>query len=415
MTLLYRLALACYALAIKLATLFSLKARFRQLGNTQWRPALQQLPPSPHRLWLHVASVGEFEQGRPLVEQFLQRHPHYQLILTFFSPSGYQQHANYSHAALATYLPLDSPSNAKAFLDLLQPQLVFFVKYEFWHFFLRELKARQIPCLLLAAHFRPNQAFFRWYGTFFRQMLHCFEHIFVQQTSNLPLLKAHGIHHASHAGDSRIDRVFEIATTPFHDPIIASFSQNHLLFIAGSSWPIGEQALLKHIQQAPTDNWKYLIAPHDVSPKHIEQLQALFGHLALRYTQSSEQEVVTAKVLIVDTIGLLSKLYRYGAAAYIGGGFGQGIHNTLEPAVYGLPIAFGPKHEKFVEAKDLLEAGAAVVVKRPEEMGAMVKKLQGAAFKEGAAKAAKAYVEGQRGATGRMLNWIETYLLEAPK
>lgn len=377
--LLYRIAVGFYHLGIRLASFFNTKARSWVQGRSNWLAELQDwrsgLPTDAQVIWMHCASLGEFEQGRPVLEALRQDFPDSKIVLSFYSPSGYELRHNYATADYVCYLPPDSPANARHWLDHLQPSLIVFVKYEFWYYHLRTAFQRQIPTYLIAAVFRPGQLFFQWYGSSFKRLLSSFSHIFVQTTDDKELLTRHRIDQVTVAGDPRVDQVLTIAESKTEFPLIASFKNEHLLFIAGSTWPPGEDIILAD-QQLWAGDWKLLIAPHDISEGHIQSIIQQCILPWVRYSTSpDEASLKQARILILDTIGMLSRVYRYGELAYIGGGFGRSIHNILEPAAHGLPVMFGPRHEKFSEALALRERGGGFLVNNEETFQATFQHL----------------------------------------
>jgi len=406
--LLYDLGIQFYLLAIRLTIPFREKARLWWQGRQNWQTDLRQAFAENDRpIWIHCASLGEFEQGRPLIEQLKSQFPDSKILLTFFSPSGYEIRKNYEFADHVCYLPPDTRQNAQQFLKIINPQLAIFVKYEFWYHFLSQLSKRQTPTLLISAIFHPKQPFFQWYGGFFRQMLPFFSRIFVQNEASAKLLQQIDIQHFEVAGDTRIDRVLAIAKKAEQFPKIETFAGQSPILIAGSSWPPDEAILADFIQKNPDSDWKFIIVPHDISEKHIRQIEALLVHSkTARYTQT-KVDLATAKILIVDTIGMLSALYQYGKIAYIGGGFGAGIHNTLEPIAFGLPVLFGPKYEKFEEAVQLVQRGGAFVVQDAADFAQHFQKLKDSERHKKAAAVAKNYVAENQGATEKAMKFIK--------
>jgi 3-deoxy-D-manno-octulosonic-acid transferase len=307
---------------------------------------------------MHCASLGEFEQGRPVLEALKAKHPDCAIILSFFSPSGYEVRKSYAGADAVCYLPMDGPRNARRFLDIIRPDMVLFVKYEFWHYFLKELYMRQIPAMLVSGAFRESQPFFRWWGGFFRKILCRFSIITVQDAQSLHLLQHIGLENNVYlTGDTRYDRVVKIAAEARELPLIAAFKKEHKLIIAGSTWPEDERMLQAALKSIPA-GWKLVVAPHEIHPSHLKRIRVLFGKACVFY--SGLPEGIDANVLVIDNIGMLSALYRYGEIACIGGGYNTGgIHNVLEPAVFGLPVIMGPVYEKFGEAVQLAKNGFA--------------------------------------------------------
>ncbi|MEM9885803.1 MAG: glycosyltransferase N-terminal domain-containing protein [Bacteroidota bacterium] len=406
MLLLYNLGIHIYHLLIRFAALFNNKARLWIAGRKGIFEQLSKTlaPTSAPLIWVHCASLGEFEQARPVIEALKKEKKTTQILLTFFSPSGYEIRKDYNLADHVFYLPIDTPSNAKRFLDLTKPDLVFFVKYEFWYHYLQALHKRQIPAYLISATFHPKQPFFnKIYGRFFRSMLYCFRRIFVQNEASAKLLDQLNISHFEVAGDTRIDRVLAIAEKAERIPKIEAFKGNQSILIGGSTWPPDEKILTAFINQDQSD-WKYIIAPHDISLAHMEQIEQLLNVPHQRY--SSFRADLSSKVLIIDNIGLLSRIYQYGKLAYIGGGFGVGIHNTLEPIAFRLPVLFGPKYEKFEEATQLLATGGAFLVEEYADFEQHFLYLQATENHQIAASAASAYLSANQGATERIMEYL---------
>lgn len=314
-------------------------------------------------IWFHASSLGEFEQGRPMIEQIRKVHPEYKILLTFFSPSGYEVRKNYAGADVVCYLPFDTPGRVEQFLDLANPAMAIFIKYEFWGNYLHALQQRGIPVYIISAIFRREQLFFQWFGKPYRKMLDCFNHLFVQDERSKALLEEYGIRNVTVAGDTRFDRVIDVYHQAKQIPLVERFikgtdgQQPPLVFVAGSSWPEDEAIFIPYFERHP--EMKLIIAPHEIHEGHLKSIEARLHRPTIRLSQATEQNVADQDCLIVDSFGLLSSLYRYGQIAYIGGGFGAGIHNTLEAAVYGMPVLFGPRFQKFKEAKDLIAVGGA--------------------------------------------------------
>lgn len=364
MLLIYQLFLFLYRSGIQIAARFNPKAALWVNGRKGLAAHIKAtVRPGEQHIWMHCASLGEFEQGRPVLEAFRLQYPGHKIVLTFFSPSGYEVRKNYDGADHVFYLPMDGRRAAAQFLETINPELVLFVKYEFWYYYLDEIKKRGIPSLLLSAAFRKEQAFFKWYGGFFRKILRSFSHLLVQDEASRALLAGIGIRdNVQVAGDTRFDRVAAIAQHAKVLPEIEAFREGHRLLIAGSTWPADEQALQQALPALPA-GWKVVIAPHEIDKAHIGQVQALFGEQAVLYSQwGTVAHPDAARVLIIDNIGMLSSLYRYGDIAFVGGGFNKsGIHNVLEPAVFGTAVIIGPVYKKFVEAVLLVDNGYAFV------------------------------------------------------
>jgi 3-deoxy-D-manno-octulosonic-acid transferase len=401
MKFIYKTGIYFYTLISHLASPFSSKANQFVKGRKNWQKELaHKIETNSRYIWIHCASLGEFEQGRPLIEAIKERHPEYRIILTFFSPSGYEIRKNYPLADIVSYLPVDTPKNARKFLQITNPEKAFFVKYEYWHFYISELKKRNIPLYQISAIFRKDQLFFKnsKLGKWYREMLFQFTHIFVQDKRSEELLSSIGITNASISGDTRFDRVAAIAAGSKNLPLVEKFKGNSKLIIGGSTWKPDEELLAAFINSV--DDIKIIIAPHEVSDVNINRLQQLLKKPAVLYSKAENTDLAAQQVLIIDSIGLLSSLYRYGDVAYIGGGFGVGIHNILEAATFGLPVIFGPNYQKFKEAVDLEQRGGAFAVNGFSELVSALKKLiENKNFLEKSSSVSKKYVEENVGAT----------------
>lgn len=408
MQIFYNFALRLYYVGIRLAALSSTKAKQWIEGRKDWEKQLssfnaKQAPAKQNRVWVHCASLGEFEQGRTLIERIKERLPSQVILLTFFSPSGYEVRKNYGAADGIFYLPLDSKRNAKRFIQLAQPKVAIFVKYEFWYHYLSQLQDAKIPTYLISAVFRPDHIFFKPYGGFFRKLLHYFEHIFVQDQSSQKLLEKIGLSAISVAGDTRVDRVAQIPKEGKHFPLIQSFVGAAPCLVAGSTWLADEQLLQKAIAEALDVDWKIIIAPHDISETHLKGIEQLFPAQLVRYSQLTDQNASSYRYLLIDNIGMLQSLYRYGKIAYIGGGFGSGIHNTLEPITFGLPVIFGPKYQKFEEAKQLIQSGGGFTVADGDELVSSLQLLLEETTYANASQRAKEYITNNQGGTDKIL------------
>ncbi len=410
---LYLFGLYFFQLLVSLAAWFNPKARLWKYGRKHWRAQLadQSWPANSKKVWIHCASLGEFEQGRPIIEKFKSHEPETQIILTFFSPSGYEIRKNYELADLVLYLPLDTPSNSRGFVELLQPDLVIFVKYEFWYFFLRQLHREKIPTFLISALFRPDQVFFNPYGGFFKKMLFFFTHIFVQNEASSQLLEQAGVSHHTIAGDTRVDRVVALADEKKAFPLVQAFAQDHPLLIAGSTWPEDEEVLIPFFHRHLGKNWKVIIAPHEIGATHITAIEAQLKDAYIRYSQlRRDTSFKNIRYLLIDNIGMLASLYQYGTIAYIGGGFGRGIHNTLEPITFGLPVIFGPKYTKFEEAESLVVSGGAFTIQSTEELARTMQWLESekASYEQASLKA-RQYIDDNRGATDVIFSYFKNH------
>jgi 3-deoxy-D-manno-octulosonic-acid transferase len=354
-------------------------------------------------VWVHVASVGEFEQARPILERLRREQPQRRVLLTFFSPSGYELRKDYPLVDKVAYLPFATRRNAKKWLSMLPLEMAVFVKYEFWPAYLKMLKKYKVATYLISAIFRPGQLFFMPWGGGYRKLLHCFEHIFVQDQNSAALLQKYGVHHVTVAGDTRFDRVVEVKNAAKDLPIVESFvADAERVIIAGSSWQKDEQFLARYM--AEREGVKLVLVPHEIDAKHLHEIFQFFDGRFVRYTEATPMSLDKCRVLLVDTIGVLSSIYRYGHVAYIGGGFGVSIHNTLEAAVYGMPVVFGPTWKKFREAHGLLAAGAAITVKNYREFAAALDTAFATQREMGLAAAR--YVDGECGATETIYNEI---------
>ncbi len=358
MKLLYNIGIFLFNGLAHLIAPFNSKASLWVKGRKNWAAKIsEKIKPGDRIVWIHCASLGEFEQGRPVIEAIKKEMPEFRIMLTFFSPSGYEIRKNYSNADCISYLPADTPGNAAKFVKLVNPEFVIFVKYEFWHNYISALYERKIPLYLISGIFRPEQHFFKWYGTFFKGILKKFEKIFVQDKRSFELLTGNGIGNVFLAGDTRFDRVVQIAGTAKEIPLLEQFRGSEKLFLAGSSWKHDEEIIAQYINIYP-ERMKWVFAPHEIDENNIERLEKLFKDRVVRFSELNNVSL-DARVMIIDNIGMLSSAYKYAYISAIGGGFGKGIHNILEPACWGIPVIFGPRYENFKEAVDLLRVGGA--------------------------------------------------------
>ena len=423
MMILYNLSLQIYKAIIHIAGLFgNEKAKLwingrKDIFNTIENSLSQNHNPKAKTLWIHVASLGEFEQGRPIIEALKNSlstisNKQYTIVLTFFSPSGYEIRKNYTFADHVFYLPLDSAKNARQFLDLIKPDLAIFVKYEFWYHYLTELHRRQIPTLLVSAIFREKQfSQLSPYTPILIRVLKTFQHIFVQDTPSVFLLKNQGLTQLTCAGDTRIDRVMAIAKEANQFSIIKQFVGDAPIFIGGSTWQPDEEIIISLFSDTQFKDWRFIFAPHDISPKNIDRLEKLLPEKSIRYSvikQQSDEKPIhhSNRILIIDNVGMLSAIYRYGRVAYIGGGFGTSIHNTLEPIAFDLPVIFGLKYKKFAEAVSLTETGGAFSVADKEQFQQVMNDLLVEKNYAAASNAAKQYVLKNQGATEKIVAFI---------
>lgn len=408
MELIYLLGIKCYGLAIHLAALFHPKAQQWVKGRRGWRKKLDAaLLPGEKRILFHCASLGEFEQGRPLLEGLRKKYSDHKIVLTFFSPSGYNIRKTDPLADYVFYLPNDGPLNARDFVAKVNPSLVFFVKYEFWHFYLKALKKQKVPCYLVSAIFRPHQPFFLpVLSPFFKKMLKRYTHIFVQTQSSLELLYKNAISHVTVTGDTRFDRVYHNSQTTRELPEFNLFKGNHRLMVAGSTWPADEK-LLASFYPALRDGFRLVIAPHETGEKAVNRVMRYFGSDAIRYSQWNRQPT-TSPVLIIDSVGMLSSIYRYADVSYVGGGFGSGIHNILEAVVFGVPVFFGPRYHKFREAIELIHWKGAFSVNNAGQLSALFTDMMSDPKRlERIHNINVKYIENNKGSTDLIIKYLE--------
>ena len=432
----YNVIIYLYQLGVIITSLFSEKVRKMWRGERDAiRVLREQIDPDAQYVWFHAASLGEFEQGRPLMEELRRQHPEYKILLTFFSPSGYEVRKNYQGADIICYLPLDTITNARRFLRTIRPVMAFFIKYEFWYNYLHILKHRGVPVYSVSSIFRPGQVFFRWYGRQYAHVLKCFTRFYVQNDISRELLNTIGIHEVSVVGDTRFDRVLQIKEAARQLPLIEQFKGNAKCFIAGSSWQPDEEIFIPWLNEHP--EWKVIIAPHVIGEDHLLQIEKLLeGRKVVRYSKLSEnsdceatlaerdcnatlarrdcnatlarRELSDADVLIIDCFGLLSSIYHYADVTYVGGGFGVGIHNTLEAAVWDVPVIFGPNNERFQEAQGLKTCGGGFEIQGADDFRRI---MQGFIDRpETMAEAGRQsglFVQQMTGATRKILNDVK--------
>lgn len=399
----YNIIIYLYLLGVAIASLFNEKVRKMWRGERDAiRVLKEKVDPNAKYVWFHAASLGEFEQGRPLMEQLRKEHPEYKILLTFFSPSGYEVRKNYEGADIICYLPLDTITNARRFLRTIRPVMAFFIKYEFWYNYLHILKHRGVPVYSVSSIFRPDQIFFKWYGRQYGHVLKCFTHFYVQNEISKELLAKIGITAVSVVGDTRFDRVLQIKEAAKQLPIVEHFTQSKKTFIAGSSWQPDEEIFIPFLNGC--QDWKLIIAPHVITEDHLQQIEKMLQERkVVRYTQTNEQGVSDADVLIIDCFGLLSSIYHYATVTYVGGGFGVGIHNTLEAAVWGVPVIFGPNNQRFQEAQGLKACGGGFEIKNAEDFKAVMQQFENEQALQEAGQKAGAYVGQMTGATKKIL------------
>lgn len=394
----YTFSIKLYTLIIWLAAMFNTKAAKWIYGRKNvFSKMAAKNQPDQKWIWFHAASLGEFEQGRPLIEAIKQKWPQYRILLTFFSPSGFEVRKNYELADCVSYLPEDTPANARKLIQLFDLKAIFFIKYEFWFNYMNEANRQQIPLFFVSAKFRPSQHFFSFYGGWFRRHLKAVNHFFLQDDISSKLLKSINIHQFTVTGDTRFDRVLKLAQQASKFPVVVHFKGGNPLIVVGSSWPADEKLLFPIFDKLPS-NYKIIVAPHDISEKHIAEIEKKIGEISIRYTEYDYNG--NHKVLIINNIGILSQLYQYADFAYVGGGFGVAIHNIQEAVTFGCPVIIGPKHKNFTEAVDLIKLGGVYEVSDAASMEKVFFKLiNDESLRLKTSSVCKAYVEKQTGAT----------------
>ncbi len=409
----YNLIIYVYLLGVAIYSRFNEKVRKMWRGERETvRILKEKVDPEAKYVWFHAASLGEFEQGRPLMEQLRKDHPEYKILLTFFSPSGYEVRKNYEGADIITYLPLDTITNARRFLRAIHPVMAFFIKYEFWYNYLHILKYRHVPVYSVSSIFRPDQVFFKWYGRQYGRVLNCFTHFFVQNEISKELLAKIGINNVTIVGDTRFDRVLQIKEASKQLPIVETFKQDAKVFVAGSSWPPDEEIFIKFFNEHK--DWKLIIAPHVIGEDHLKQIEKLLeGRKVARYTSLENLDnlerldsLEKTDALIIDCFGLLSSIYHYGDVAYVGGGFGVGIHNLLEAAVWDVPVFFGPNNQRFQEAQGLKQSGGFEIKNYEDFERQMNRFIADKAYLKAQGQLAGQYVKGKAGATWQILSSV---------
>jgi 3-deoxy-D-manno-octulosonic-acid transferase len=409
MRIVYTFSIKLYSLLIWIVSAFNPKAAKWVNGRKDVFSKMAEKNQSDQKwIWFHAASLGEFEQGRPLIEAIKERWPHYKILLTFFSPSGYEVRKNYAFADCISYLPEDTPSNAKKLANLFDLKAVFFIKYEFWFNYLNEAKNRKIPLFFVSAKFRPSQYFFSFYGAWFRTQLRAVNHFFVQDETSLKLLKSIRIDKSTIVGDTRFDRVMKLAQQAGKFPVVEHFKKDKPLIVIGSSWPSDEKLLFPVFEKLP-EEYKIIVAPHDISTKHIEDIEKKLGNKAVLFTDYNYKN--NYKILIINNIGILSQLYQYADFAYVGGGFGSAIHNIQEAVTFGCPVIIGPKHENFTEAVQLIKLGGVFEVNDAKTMeNTFLKLINNEALRQNASSICTTYVKEQTGATDLIIDALTEIL-----
>ena len=408
---LYNIAIYISVFILKLISLFNKKILLFLTGRKETFSKLESaISINDKTIWFHCASLGEFEQGRPIMEEIKKNYKDYKIVLTFFSPSGFEVQKNFAFADVIVYLPLDTRANANKFLSIVHPKIAVFVKYEFWPNILNELKKQKIETILISGIFRKEQTFFKRYGSWMRKSLKAFSHFFVQNEISKNLLQSIGLENITVSGDTRFDRVYEITKQDNSLDFIAKFKQNKYTLVAGSTWPKGEKYLVNYINFHASENEKFIIAPHNINEQQINELQNSITKSTTKFTDTNRD--YSAQVFILNTIGILTKVYNYADVAYVGGGFGKGgLHNVLEPATFGLPLIIGPNFDKFQEAVDLVKLGSCKSVQNQKEMDFELQKLSNnVSYREKNGEISKGYILKNIGATQIILKYISNKL-----
>lgn len=412
MNFLYNILIATAYFFLRIIALFNKKIKLFVQGRKQIFHKLSSINKNDKVIWLHASSLGEFEQGRPIIEQLKKQFSNYKIVVTFFSPSGYEIRKNYNLAEIVCYLPFDTKTNVRKFVQQLHPNLAIFIKYEFWPNLLSELKKNNIETILVSGIFRENQSFFKPYGSWMRNKLTAFNHFFVQNTSSKELLNSIGFTNVSVSGDTRFDRVFKILQQNNSLDFISDFKNKKHLLVAGSSWKEDEELLINYINNEASEEEKFIIAPHNINKKNCAELKKSILKKAVLFSEKEQQNLGDFQVFIIDTIGILTKIYSYADVAYVGGGLSTGLHNILEPATFGIPVIFGGyQYDKFKEATDLVSLGGCKAVKNQQEFTNLIKILYSDSFfRKRLGEINKKYVKDNVGATDLILNYINTNL-----
>lgn len=410
---LYTFFIQMYGFAVSIAAHFNPKAKLWISGRKNWKNKMKQaISPDDKIIWVHCSSLGEFEQGRPVMEKIKKDFPYHKLALSFFSPSGYEVRKDYQGADYIFYLPLDTPKNAKQLIKILHPEVLILVKYEYWYNLLKRLQKKDIPVIVISAVIKENNLFFRPFGSWFRKIIAGIEHFFVQDNDSKNLLESIGIEKVTVSGDTRFDRVKEIREANARVEFIEKFKGNSKLIVAGSTWPDDEEILVKFINEKMPDDWKLIFAPHNIKEKEILSLSEKINKKTAVYTKSDQNQIENAQILILDTIGMLTKIYAYSDLSYVGGGFTKtGVHNTLEPAVFGVPIIFGPNYENYFEAIDLLEnQGAVRFIDQYDFDQKMTNLIENEDERKLRGNAAENYIQGKPNSTELIIDYLKSLI-----
>jgi len=402
---LYQISIYAYYTAVKIASFFNPKAKLWIEGRKGVFEKLEEIDSSENIYWFHCSSLGELEQAKPVVEKLKEKDNSIKILITIFSPSGYEFARSYNNADYVYYLPIDTPSNAKQFIDIVKPKKAFFIKYEFWYNYLFILKTLEIPTHLISGVFRKNQLFFKWYGSTHKKMLSFFSHFFVQNQNSKELLNNKGYNNISVTGDTRLDRVYENSINPEKPALIKKFKNNKPIIILGSSWPKEEKIIAEFINSTKK-NFKFIIAPHDINNNHIKDIESLLGQGYIKYSEATYENIDSFKILIIDNIGILANTYQFTDIAFIGGGFSGALHNILEPASFGNVVLFGPKHNKFHEADELIDINGAYEIKYLDDLIAITNHLLIDNNLEKCQEINKNYIKKGRGATDKIIKQL---------
>ncbi|WBX77040.1 3-deoxy-D-manno-octulosonic acid transferase [Tenacibaculum ovolyticum] len=412
MNFLYNLLLFKVSILLHIVALFNKKIKLFINGRKETFTKLNNIHKTDKVIWFHAASLGEFEQGRPIIEKLKEQYKNHKIVITFFSPSGYEIRKNYALADVICYLPLDTKSNVKKFIDKIHPDIAIIIKYEFWPNLLSELKKQQVKTILISGIFRKKQSFFKWYGAFMRNKLNAFNHFYVQNEASKKLLSSIGFENATIAGDTRFDRVYDILKQDNNLSFISEFKDNTYTVIAGSTWKEDEKLLVNYINNHASVDEKFIIAPHNINHKEIKELQTSINKKTILYSEKENGNLSDYQVFIIDTIGLLTKIYSYADVAYVGGGLATGLHNILEPATFGVPIVFGGnKYKKFQEATDLLALGSVITVVNSEDFSSTFTSLKNSSdLRVKLGNTNQKYISDNTGATETIMQYLKTTL-----
>jgi 3-deoxy-D-manno-octulosonic-acid transferase len=406
MIFLYQTSIYFYYFAIYVTSFINPKAKLWIEGRASIFDKLKEIEGQKNIYWFHCASLGEFEQGRPIIEKLKEKDNSIKILITFFSPSGFIFGKKYDQADYVFYLPLDTPSNAKRFINIINPKKAFFIKYEFWYNYLFQLHNNNIPTYLISGVFRKSQPFFKWYGSIHKKMLSYFTYFFVQNLSSEILLINAGYNNVYVTGDTRLDRVYENSTNPINPPLIKKFTENKKVIIAGSSWPKEDKIICEFINSTKKD-FKYIIAPHDISPNHIKEIEKLLVNNYIKYSEATYDNIASNTTLIIDNIGILANTYQFTDIAFIGGGFSGSLHNILEPSSFGNVVLFGPKHKKFPEAEDLVKIKGAFEIEDIDDLIAIINHLLIDDNLKQSQQVNINFIKEGRGATKNILNQLK--------